>query len=215
MSRLRAARTTRPLGGHARLLRRSSAAREACARRRLLAGYLARPLVGAGARVVGVGSILRRARAPAPSARKSSSVTSRRSTSRSSPLVRRRPLRRPHRAPPRAGRVLAACGRCSRRDGRLVLTTPNVANWAIRLSLLGGRWRYTERGILDARTPTSSRGRRSSRPSTRAGYRVVGSTHTAPVPCTRQLRGRGVAHAVGVARPSLLAYQFVLAADAA
>ena len=36
-----------------------------------------------------------------------------------------------------------------RPGGRLVLTTPNVANWAIRLSLLGGRWRYTDRGILD------------------------------------------------------------------
>ncbi len=30
-----------------------------------------------------------------------------------------------------------------------MLTTPNVANWAMRLSLLAGRWRYTERGILD------------------------------------------------------------------
>ena len=31
----------------------------------------------------------------------------------------------------------------------MVLTTPNVANWAIRLPLLFGRFRYTERGILD------------------------------------------------------------------
>src|SRR5262249_9045560 len=36
-----------------------------------------------------------------------------------------------------------------RPGGRLVVSTPNVANWAIRLSLLGGRWRYTDRGILD------------------------------------------------------------------
>ena len=36
-----------------------------------------------------------------------------------------------------------------RPGGRLVLSTPNVANWAIRLSLLAGRWRYTDRGILD------------------------------------------------------------------
>jgi 2-polyprenyl-3-methyl-5-hydroxy-6-metoxy-1,4-benzoquinol methylase len=33
--------------------------------------------------------------------------------------------------------------------GRLVLTTPNVANWAMRLSLAAGRWRYTDRGLLD------------------------------------------------------------------
>ena len=36
-----------------------------------------------------------------------------------------------------------------RPGGRLALTTPNVANWTIRLQLLFGRWRYTERGILD------------------------------------------------------------------
>ena len=29
-----------------------------------------------------------------------------------------------------------------RPGGQLVLSTPNIANWAIRLSLLGGRWRY-------------------------------------------------------------------------
>jgi hypothetical protein len=34
-----------------------------------------------------------------------------------------------------------------------VLSTPNVANWAIRLGLLFGRFRYTSRGILD-RTQT-------------------------------------------------------------
>jgi 2-polyprenyl-3-methyl-5-hydroxy-6-metoxy-1,4-benzoquinol methylase len=36
-----------------------------------------------------------------------------------------------------------------RPGGRLVLSTPNIANWAMRLSLLFGRFRYTEWGILD------------------------------------------------------------------
>jgi len=34
-------------------------------------------------------------------------------------------------------------------EGRLVLSTPNVANWANRLGLLAGRWTYSDRGILD------------------------------------------------------------------
>ena len=46
-------------------------------------------------------------------------------------------------------RFLARVRPLLRDDGRLVLTTPNVANWTMRLGLLAGRWRYTERGILD------------------------------------------------------------------
>jgi 2-polyprenyl-3-methyl-5-hydroxy-6-metoxy-1,4-benzoquinol methylase len=34
-------------------------------------------------------------------------------------------------------------------DGRLILSVPNIANLTIRLSLLFGRFDYTERGILD------------------------------------------------------------------
>ena len=58
-----------------------------------------------------------------------------------------------------------------RPGGRLVLSTPNVANWAIRLSLLAGRWRYTDRGILD-RTHTHLFTRATLRETIeRAGYR--------------------------------------------
>ena len=93
-----------------------------------------------------------------------------------------------------------------------MLTTPNVANWAIRLSLLAGRWRYTERGILD-RTHThlftrttlvetvegaGYRGRRARPHGARAG---VGT------PAVER-----VAHAVARLRPSLFAYQFLLVA---
>ena len=47
------------------------------------------------------------------------------------------------------GTTLARLRPLLRHGGRLALSTPNVANWAMRLSLLAGRWRYTERGILD------------------------------------------------------------------
>jgi 2-polyprenyl-3-methyl-5-hydroxy-6-metoxy-1,4-benzoquinol methylase len=99
-----------------------------------------------------------------------------------------------------------------RRGGRLVLTTPNVANWAIRLSLLGGRWRYTERGILD-RTHTHLFTRKTLVETvTEAGYTVVELDHTAPVPVIGTPSVERVAHAVASLRPSLFAYQLLLAA---
>src|SRR4051812_40289038 len=69
-----------------------------------------------------------------------------------------------------------------RADGVLVLSVPNIANWAMRLSLLFGRFRYTDRGILD---------RTHLRFFTRStlvelvegsGYRVVDVTASVPVP---------------------------------
>ena len=99
-----------------------------------------------------------------------------------------------------------------RADGRLVLTTPNVANWAMRLGLLAGRWRYTERGILD-RTHTHLF-TRSTLVETleRAGYRVVELDFTVPLPVARTPATERVAHALGRLRPPLFAYQFVVAA---
>lgn len=102
-----------------------------------------------------------------------------------------------------------------RADGQLVLTTPNVANWAIRLSLLAGRWRYTERGILD-RTHTHLF-TRSTLVETlgRAGYRIETLDFTVPLPVLRNATTERAAHAVGRLRPSLFAYQFVVAATRA
>ena len=100
-------------------------------------------------------------------------------------------------------------------DGRLVLTTPNVANWAMRLGLLAGRWTYTERGILD-RTHTYLF-TRSTLVETleRAGYRVVELDFTVPLPVARTPTTERVAHAIGRLRPPLFAYQFVAAATPA
>ncbi len=110
-------------------------------------------------------------------------------------------------------RFLARVRPLLRPDGRLVLSTPNVANWAIRLSLLGGRWRYTERGILD-RTHTHLFTRRTLVETLeRAGYRVTVLDYTVPVPLVRTDAVERVAHAVGRVRPPLFAYQFVVAAE--
>ena len=97
-----------------------------------------------------------------------------------------------------------------------MLTTPNVANWALRLGLLGGRWRYTDRGLLD-RTHVHLFTRKTLVEALDgAGYRVVELDFTipmlSPVPAGADALER-VAHAVGRVRPSLFAYQFVVAAE--
>jgi 2-polyprenyl-3-methyl-5-hydroxy-6-metoxy-1,4-benzoquinol methylase len=95
-----------------------------------------------------------------------------------------------------------------RPGGRLVLSTPNVANWAIRLSLLAGRWRYTDRGILD-RTHTHLFTRATLREAIEgAGYVVDRIDFSAPVPGDSDLLD-GVARAVARLRPTLFAYQWV------
>jgi 2-polyprenyl-3-methyl-5-hydroxy-6-metoxy-1,4-benzoquinol methylase len=102
-----------------------------------------------------------------------------------------------------------------RANGQLVLSTPNVANWAMRLGLLAGRWRYTERGILD-RTHTHLF-TRSTLVETleRAGYRIAVLDFTVPLPVARRPTTERIAHAVGRLRPPLFAYQFVVAAEPA
>ncbi len=97
--------------------------------------------------------------------------------------------------------------------GRVVLSTPNVANWAMRLGLLAGRWRYTDRGILD-RTHVHLFTRKTLVECLEgAGYRVDALKHTAPVPRVGTPGVEGLARAVAGIRPSLLAYQFVAAAS--
>lgn len=99
-----------------------------------------------------------------------------------------------------------------RSGGRVVLSTPNVANWAIRLSLLSGRWRYTDRGILD-RSHTHLFTRATlAETIERAGYRVERIDFSVPVPGDSDLLD-AVGRAVGRLRPSLFAYQFVAVAQ--
>jgi 2-polyprenyl-3-methyl-5-hydroxy-6-metoxy-1,4-benzoquinol methylase len=98
-----------------------------------------------------------------------------------------------------------------RPGGQLVLSTPNVANWAVRLSLLFGRWRYTDRGILD-RSHTHLFTRKTLREAImEAGYEVDRVDFTVPVPGGLDLLD-GLARALGRLRPPLFAYQFVAVA---
>jgi SAM-dependent methyltransferase len=100
-------------------------------------------------------------------------------------------------------------------DGRLVLSTPNVANWAMRLSLLFGRFRYTDRGLLD-RGHTHLFTRKTLQEClVAAGYRITRLDFTVPVPALATPRVEALAHSIGRLRPSLFAYQFVVEAVSA
>jgi 2-polyprenyl-3-methyl-5-hydroxy-6-metoxy-1,4-benzoquinol methylase len=102
-----------------------------------------------------------------------------------------------------------------RGGGRLVLSTPNIANWSIRASLLAGRFRYTDRGILD-RTHTHLFTRRSLIECLdAAGYDIEDLDFTVPVPLVGTAAVEGVAYTIGRIRPTLFAYQFVATARAA
>jgi SAM-dependent methyltransferase len=203
----------RPLGGHARLLDLVGA------NRRVLdvgcsSGYLARPLVERGCAVVGI------ERDP-EAARLARTVcddvvvgdveevdlpfdTASFDVVLCGDLIE-------HLRDPDA--FLARMRPYLRERGRLVLSTPNVANWAIRMSLLAGRWRYTDRGILD-RTHAHLFTRSTLLEALRsAGYRPVEVEFTIPVPVIGTPSVERIAHAVGRLRPQLFAYQFVVSAE--
>jgi len=110
------------------------------------------------------------------------------------------------------GQFLARVRPLLREGGHLVLTTPNVANRTMRLGLMAGRWRYTERGILD-RTHLQLFTRNTLVETLeRAGYRVLELDYTVPVPGIGAPGVERVAHAIGRVRPPLFAYQFVVSA---
>lgn len=99
-----------------------------------------------------------------------------------------------------------------RADGVLVLSTPNIANWAMRLGLLFGRFRYTDWGLLDRGHTHLFTRRTLTECLESAGYRITKFDLTVPVPVLAAPPVEAVAHAIGRLRPSLFAYQFVVEA---
>ncbi len=203
---------TRPYGGHERLLELAGSPERAldigCS-----SGYLARRLVERGTRVVGI-ELNERAAAEAREVCEDVLVGDVESMElpfavESFDVVLLGDVIEHLRDPQM---VLERVQPLIRRGGRLVLTTPNVANWAMRLGLLAGRWRYTDRGILD-RTHTHLFTKRTLEQTLeRAGYRIVEFDVTAPVPAVGTPVVERAAHAIARLRPSLFAYQFVVAA---
>jgi 2-polyprenyl-3-methyl-5-hydroxy-6-metoxy-1,4-benzoquinol methylase len=205
----------RPHGGHAKLLRLIGRGRRVldvgCS-----SGYLARPLVERGCTVIG---IEQDARAAEEARSVCAEVLVGDAETMELPfedgafdVVLCGDLLEHLRDPPG---FLARVRPLLRGDGRVVATTPNVANWANRIGLLFGRWRYTDRGILD-RTHVHLFTRATLEEAfERAGYRVVELDYTVPVPLVGSPGVERAAHAVGRLRPTLFAYQFVVAATPA
>jgi len=78
--------------------------------------------------------------------------------------------------------------------------------------LLGGRWRYTDRGILDrSHTHLFTRSTLGEKLE-HAGCRVERIDFTVPLPGDSDLLD-GLGRAAGLLRPSLFAYQFVAVAQ--
>ena len=93
--------------------------------------------------------------------------------------------------------------------GHLVLSIPNIANWSIRLMLLAGRFRYTDRGIMDrthlrfytvATLPEMLRD---------AGFEVLRLQASVPVPGVTAERACALAHRFGNLAPGLFGYNLV------
>jgi len=96
--------------------------------------------------------------------------------------------------------------------GRLLVSTPNIANWSMRLLHLAGRWDYQERGIMD-RTHMRFFTRRTVLACLEeAGYKVLEFDVTCPLPALRRPPFNAAAHWLALRRKNLLAYQFVLVA---
>jgi 2-polyprenyl-3-methyl-5-hydroxy-6-metoxy-1,4-benzoquinol methylase len=96
--------------------------------------------------------------------------------------------------------------------GALVVSVPNVANWAMRLQLLAGRFRYTDRGLLDRTHLRFYTERTLLEMLAEAGFRPVDVRGAVPVPLVRSAALCRLFHRVGNLRRSLFAYSFVVTA---
>jgi 2-polyprenyl-3-methyl-5-hydroxy-6-metoxy-1,4-benzoquinol methylase len=107
-------------------------------------------------------------------------------------------------------------------EGRLLISTPNVALWFYRLSLLAGRFEYGPRGVLDESHVHLFTRASFRREVEKAGFHVLRQRVTAlPFEVVFQSTGlsrwiRDVSrlyHAVARLWPSMFAYQFILEAE--
>jgi 2-polyprenyl-3-methyl-5-hydroxy-6-metoxy-1,4-benzoquinol methylase len=96
----------------------------------------------------------------------------------------------------------------------LVVSIPNIANWTMRLRLLFGRFRYTERGLLDRTHLRFYTKRTAVEMLGEAGFDVEQVVAAVPVPLVKSPIVGRVAHKVGNLWPSLFAYTFLITARA-
>jgi 2-polyprenyl-3-methyl-5-hydroxy-6-metoxy-1,4-benzoquinol methylase len=99
--------------------------------------------------------------------------------------------------------------------GHLVLSIPNVANWAVRLGLMAGHFDYAERGILDRTHLRFYTQATLTEMLGQAGFEITRLVATVPVPAVTGEGPARLAHRIGNLRPSLFAYTFVVTARVA
>jgi 2-polyprenyl-3-methyl-5-hydroxy-6-metoxy-1,4-benzoquinol methylase len=118
--------------------------------------------------------------------------------------------------------LLRSARRYLKEGGRLIVSTPNIALWFYRLSLLVGRFEYGPRGVLDETHVHLYTRATFRREIERAGFHIVRERASAlPFEVVFESTGRSrlvraLARAYwGLARlwPSLFAYQFILEAE--
>jgi 2-polyprenyl-3-methyl-5-hydroxy-6-metoxy-1,4-benzoquinol methylase len=95
-----------------------------------------------------------------------------------------------------------------KRNGSIIVSLPNIANWTIRWDLLFGRFRYSDYGILD-RTHLRFFDETSARKLiSDAGFEIVrfDIVPTLPIIHVRI----GITHHIAKIRPNLFAMQFII-----
>jgi len=108
--------------------------------------------------------------------------------------------------------VLRRLIRSLKPGGRLIISVPNIANWSIRLSLLVGRFRYTDRGILDRTHVRFYTASTIVDMLNDAGFEVERLQGAVPVPGVRNPKVCRVIHRIGNLAPGFFAYNFVVTA---
>ncbi len=121
-----------------------------------------------------------------------------------------------------AREVLAHLSLLLKSDGRLIVSTGNVAIWFYRMSLLLGRFKYGSRGILDDTHVKLYTLDTFTDLVAGAGYKVVG-THYTPIPFEIVFSARGKSNIPMIIEriyyafmriwPRMFAYQFILEAE--
>ncbi len=93
-------------------------------------------------------------------------------------------------------------------EGYIVISVPNIANWKIRLQLLFGNFEYSEYGILDSGHLRFFNEKSAKKLVNDAGFEIsefdlsVGDVN----------KFSKMFHSIGMIRPNLLAFQFLIIA---
>ncbi len=118
--------------------------------------------------------------------------------------------------------LLRSARRFLKEHGRLIISTPNVALWFYRLSLLVGRFEYGPRGVLDEDHVHLFTGSTFRREVQGAGFHILRQRVTAlPFEVVFQSTGRSrlirsverLYHLAARLWPSMFAYQYILEAE--